>query len=566
MPKAKNKSDTIEKMKRMSFCPIALSPPHVKKYNLEARVDFLEYYHICYNPHFLYPIDTTKMFTMMFKDNQDISPFEMIYDQILLEYPDVQLYQLQIRDQVFPDADQATFLPYPGDFGYVKLSEYSGNYIPTTKSRMEMEDVTKVIFIENQQSEEFGHYGIIFYDGKQKTYSYFDSMVSFYSHPLLPNGGIVQSAYFKRFVEAFKFYFSDPNIVVTIEESSEYQICKNSSLEIIGGEIRLDNPYTEHLLKNENNLTFYANQTIMGVDTQNQYCFMWGFAYTFAKLHKGWKALFKKITCDQSIIPVCFIKYFSSFIINWMNDPTYKSRKQAYQTLERDEMFRYFYNSFISNSSVYHECFSLDSPEKETFHLYLNKKGLELLQSGEKKTIPGIVDSLFSFCDEYQQNVLIVEMPPANSTFTVSDCGAKKVDYNNIIIEHINLTAYPPQFIIDYLRRSQHPLLLYATILHKSIEAINDFVVLDANGLPNENGLTFSEYSFQRMKACLDENGKINDFNKFMIYLVYGSLLKSLRTGETSLHINNPISILCDETNMNDKITITSAGKEKGRK
>ena len=125
-PKTRKKGSKPVKNKDLSFLPIALSKKEIKEFDLEPRIDFLEYYHVCYNPHFLYPIDTTKMFTIKFKDNVEIDAFEMIYDKILDEFPDVQLYQLQIRDIDFQDIEQSTYTKTLFNTRYLwhKLAEY----------------------------------------------------------------------------------------------------------------------------------------------------------------------------------------------------------------------------------------------------------------------------------------------------------------------------------------------------------------------------------------------------------------------------------------------------------
>ena len=266
-PKTRKKGSKPVKNKDLSFLPIALSKKEIKEFDLEPRIDFLEYYHVCYNPHFLYPIDTTKMFTIKFKDNVEIDAFEMIYDKILDEFPDVQLYQLQIRDIDFQDIEQSTYTKTLFNTRYLwhKLAEYiNGTYINYTDDRLDDKDTTKIFFIENRESVNFGHYGVIFYDNNTKIYSYFDSMVEY-------NGINVSSEYTLKFTDVFKYYFVT-NISIPIEEMNEYIDCKYSSLEIIGGEIRLENTYTEQLLtidniQNDTFIDFYTNQTIMGFST-----------------------------------------------------------------------------------------------------------------------------------------------------------------------------------------------------------------------------------------------------------------------------------------------------------
>ena len=536
----KEEIKNVSDMTNMSFLPIALSPSHITNYApaIEERIDFLEYYHVCYNPHFLYPIDTTKMFTIKFKDNPSIYPFEMIYDHILKEYPSVQLYLLRIEDQ-------------ENQKEHIELYEYKGknNYVATEQLRIE-DQSAKVIFIENQQSNEFGHYGVIFYNSKTGIYSYFDSMVSY-------DGENVTSAYFDRFVEVFQRYFGGDKTVV-IEEDDIYRDpkCPNSSLEIIGGEIRLTNPYTEkfhnQLLEEKAN-EFYMNQTIMGVDTQNQYCFMWGFAYTFAKLNalseenKGWSQLFRKMTCERSVIPVCFIKFFSSFIVNWMKIG--KNRRSAYKTLMDDDLFHYFYNSFISNSKVYRECF--DSTN-DTFHLFINKKGLEVLNSGKIYTIHEIVDALFTFCEEeYSKNVVVHDMPATNRTFEIVDCRENKnklVDPNvliKVILENIS-----------YVFPRLYPFLSNINRLYVLTTVFENLLV--------GKGLDITTTT--NMKKLLDGNGNLSTFTSFMMYNLYLNNVFCLLSLSLPLididcnypyiNINKILQMLCDSTNMNDKITI----------
>lgn len=538
-----------EAMRDMSFLPIALSPSHIENYDIEDRIDFLEYYHVCYNPHFLYPIDTTKMFTRKFKDNQSIDPFEMIYDHILKEYPSVQLYLLRIEDN--EDQDEHIELSEYKKTGGKNSKNTRNNYVATEESRIYDQSVTKVIFIENQQSNEFGHYGIIFYNSKTGIYSYFDSMVSY-------DGENVRSAYFDRFVWAFQYYFGDKTVVIEEDDIYRDPECPNSSLEIIGGEIRLTNPYTEkfhnQLLEDKAN-EFYMNQTIMGVDTQNQYCFMWGFAYTFAKLNalseenKGWLQLFRKMTCERSVIPVCFIKFFSSFIVNWMGDKSDRSqigknRISSYKTLMDDDLFHYFYNSFISNSKVYRECFD-DNDDNNIFHLFINKKGLDVLNSGKIYTIHEIVDALFEFCDgeEYSKNVVIQDMPAKNRTFEINDCRENKnklVDPNVLIDVILENISYSIPRLYPFLAKIKS-LLVLTTVFEE---------LLDNKGLDVT----------KRMKTLLDAKGNLSTFKSFMLYNLYLKkvfcLLSAIDCTNPYININEILQMLCDSTNMNDKIKI----------
>ena len=110
------------------------------------------------------------------------------------------------------------------------MAEYiNGTYINYTDDRLDDKDTTKIFFIENRESVNFGHYGVIFYDNNTKIYSYFDSMVEY-------NGINVSSEYTLKFTDVFKYYFVT-NISIPIEEMNEYIDCKYSSRESIGGEI-----------------------------------------------------------------------------------------------------------------------------------------------------------------------------------------------------------------------------------------------------------------------------------------------------------------------------------------
>ena len=48
-PKTRKKGSKPVKNKDLSFLPIALSKKEIKEFDLEPRIDFLEYYHVCYN-------------------------------------------------------------------------------------------------------------------------------------------------------------------------------------------------------------------------------------------------------------------------------------------------------------------------------------------------------------------------------------------------------------------------------------------------------------------------------------------------------------------------------------
>jgi hypothetical protein len=510
---------------KLSFLPIALCKKEIKEFNLENRIDFLEYYHTCYNPHFLYPIDTTKMFTIKFKDNLDIDAFEMIYDKIQEEFPTIDLYQLQIRDMDFKDLEQLTFIK-DGKYWH-KLSEYdSGSYKEIKDSKLYNVNKTKIFFIENRSSVNFGHYGIIFYDGHNKHYSYFDSMLIYNN---MDNN--VTSPYVPKFINSFQYYFKD-QLTIYIDEMNEYKKCSHSCLEVTGGEIRLRNRYTNHLLEkgkiiNDNYVNFYTNQTIMGVDSQNQYCYMWGFAYVFAKLcsSSGWTKLFEKITCEKSIIPVCFIKYFSSFIINWLRDSRYlkKERNNAYNSLVKNSLFYNFYNSFISNSNIYRECFNVDN---DIFNLYTNSRGVQVFNTKKKLSIKDIVNELYIFCDDYYNSVEIQPMTHENKKFSLTDCDKKSLDYNLFMPRFTPKLIGAPPGMTDFVSYNNHIYKKYY------------------------KGATTDSLIVKKVLNCIENDLLKNEFKYFMIYNLYTYVL------DNSPHINYVLSILCDDTDLNYKFVI----------
>lgn len=363
--------------------PLALSSKSVRaSFGIEDdTLDFFEYYNLAYNPNFLMVHDATKIFTNLYKDNREIHPFGMVYSKILREFPDCNVYELVIDDE----KNKTTLRQFCG----------SGKYKSVKKVKSDKNSKNKqIVFIENRHNSFAGHYGVIFSDGGN--HHYFDSM--------LHQDGT--SAYFESFTTAFHSYF--PCAKPIIVDSVPF------SFEIVGGEVSIENPYLYSL---QNSTDFFVKQTLLGVDTQNPYCFMWGMLWAMMRLCGNKKT--DEIVADissNSIIPVSLIKYFSSFVIGMMKDhdpietvKVNRERKRVYKLLTESPRFYSFFNTFVSNASRYDECFDLKNSE---FKMYTIPTGEITLRSQKSLSILEIIDDISAFC----ANPSYISSPPSESS------------------------------------------------------------------------------------------------------------------------------------------------------
>jgi len=350
--------------------PLALSSKSVRaSFGIEDdTLDFFEYYNLSYNPNFLMVHDATKIFTYLYKDNREIHPFGMVYSKIVREFPDCNVYELVIDDE----KNKTTLRQFCRSGKYKNVKSVKVN------QRNQRNEKKQIVFIENRHNSFAGHYGVIFSDGEN--HHYFDSM-------LRPDG---TSAYFESFTSAFHSYFpcSKPIIIDSVP----------FSFEIVGGEVSLENPYLYHL---QNSTDFFVKQTLMGVDTQNPYCFMWGMFWAMMKLSGKTEEIVADIS-KNSIIPVCLIKYFSSFVIGMMkdNDPietvkVNRERKRVYKLLTESPRFYSFFNTFVSNAPRYDECFDQNNSD---FKMYTISIGENALLSRKSLSILQIIDNISAFC------------------------------------------------------------------------------------------------------------------------------------------------------------------------
>lgn len=377
-------------MQTDSFLPLAIEKSSIKKkfHIQDDYIDFFEYYTMALNPHFIYAHDATKIFTECYKNNSSIRPFAMVYEKIKKEYPQYKIFEIRIDDEK----------------NKTVMCEYNNHEYKKVKTDTYHNDSSKkIVFIENHHNAFAGHYGVIFCNGLENYY--FDSM-------LRKSSGKIQSGYWDKFTNSFFLFFGHQKIEI---DKEYYDNSHNpyTSFEIVGGEVCLNNPYVDKSDKD-----YFIKQTLLGVDTQNPYCFMWGMLYAMIRLvcEDGTEELLLLIN-QNSITPICLIKYFSSFVIAMMNvrdkgetPAVNQSRKEMYNTLS-DPRFSNFFNTFISNSSRYDECFDFYEVFN-TYNMYENEMGKIALRSSGL-TIQEIVDQIYAFC--MNPTYRVVDMSHSNT-------------------------------------------------------------------------------------------------------------------------------------------------------
>lgn len=186
-----------------------------------------------------------------------------------------------------------------------------------------------LFFIEYFECDYFGHYGACkIEDGNMYIY---DSMM--FAEPHILND------------EDFTMEFI--HIVRTESKLPVYKIIKDCnhrgySMEITGGCLDVNNEYVS-----SDDKQWKLDMKYLGVDNQNQFCYMWSIMYLlFKSANKNFPKFLTSI-CDNKQIPLVIIK---TFIYNLLK---YLKPKYTYISQHLNLFFNTHFYTYTSNALVY---------------------------------------------------------------------------------------------------------------------------------------------------------------------------------------------------------------------
>lgn len=326
--------------------PIQFNQDKLTKFEIaEDYLDTLEIYTLKRKKNLLYlaPDTGTKMFAQIF-NSKKYKAFEVLASNILLSADNINIFY---------------HINYPVINKYTKQDQLIiSETIKITKTKKENIDENCLIFIEYDEHD-FGHYGGMYFDKETNNLYTFDSMMQY-----LTESQEVYSPYMDSFLEiikkSFNNNFNNFNIYYDITPTE-----RNFSLEITGGTFN-KNPFIN---KSENE-TYYKDIYILGVDTQNQYCYMWTILYLLSKTVSNlfFQDLYKKIF-ELDLIPVVVIKIFCYLIVNYFKpiQSNYTSDYNSGIELLKQEDFNEIYRYISSNAEVYSQVFNTFN---QNFNIY----------------------------------------------------------------------------------------------------------------------------------------------------------------------------------------------------
>jgi len=344
----------------MANLPLEYNSTLKTKYNLDQNqvLDFSQIYSLLYsnfNLNFLYHDNATNIFSSTF-NNPDYQIFEIIIYNLLNECRNnnIQINFYHIKNK--RDESEYDIKEYSID---LKVNNQIIDIQPKNNSRKPkfiqppinlVRGVFTLALFEYDE-DDFGHYGTMFYDSEY-TINIFDSMMQSKKEKISTPYNF-EDIFIKKI-----FNVNGANIHYDIYCDVTDNIY---SLEITGGSYNVKNPKINKLKDNVNKF----NQYLMGVDNQNQFCYMWSFLYIIFNISRiinphiiNFSKLHKKII-DNNIIPVVAIKIFILILLKYYDCVLFKSDFDKVKTLLIDEQF--FIDNFrkiITNNIAYTEIYN----------------------------------------------------------------------------------------------------------------------------------------------------------------------------------------------------------------
>jgi hypothetical protein len=251
--------------------------------------------------------------------------------------------------------------------------------IVTKSSKIPLDATNTIIMIEyGEEDVGFGHYGACYIsDIKPKIISIYDSMMYAESADIEAT-----SDYLDLFIALVSKYFNTEDFDF---EPDYYP--GGYSCELTGGSLGLKNDY---ITKANGSLEWTLDNYVMGVDNQNQFCYMWTILYIVSKTagyrHPDVDFLnIHRLMYEHKIIPVAFIKTFISytFCIDYIRD--------NFSKLLRNDFFHTFFGTITSNGTNYNDVFNTEN----TAFTLCKVSTIDI--EGKKDTYTSIYDAFAAF-------------------------------------------------------------------------------------------------------------------------------------------------------------------------
>lgn len=358
----------------MAYLPLELNEELLIKFNPDT--DYLDLTQLCNlilgknDLNFLNYDGATKIFTTIF-NNTSLQAFEILIikllEELLTNRIPMQFYHIiksskqhseyTIRkiDNITNKGNLGRVVRIGEPFTIASVTKQGKKFIPINPIYDFIGGVYVLCLFEYDEGD-FGHYGTMFFNGID-TIHIFDSMMR-------SSNNIVEESAYK-----FKDLFITPLFKIPIGISYIYDLYSTDlpnifSLEITGGSYNVVNP-----LITTDNIFHAFKQYILGVDNQNQFCYMWGILYiiitginiirekyaqpsfSFIDLHR--------IIIANRIIPVVAIKTFILLLLQNYKapDPDTDYNKNIRRILVDDVFFMTNFNKFVSNGTDYSTIF-----------------------------------------------------------------------------------------------------------------------------------------------------------------------------------------------------------------
>lgn len=399
------------------FPPLEFNKPLLEKYNIKNDniLDWSQCYNLFfsnYDLNFIYHDNTTKIFSTIF-NKIEYYIFETIFMNLILESRkhgiDITIYHIKsesTKEKLKSQSDTTIIYEVKQFYFDSAINNISILNINITKKILSQKiDLIpgKIILclFEYVENEEFGHYGTMYYDGIDKIHIFDSMMYSTRNTVVQYNNDI----FFDKFItKLFNIDTTKHNIIYDIYTDTSDNIY---SFEITGGSYYVEN---QLLLKNKLKGIGGLSQYIIGVDNQNQYCYMWGILNLILNIYfkieqkDSTFIKFHQFLIDKKYIPVVIIKLFLSILILHYKPINYyiiDYNLIIKKYLLDEPFFTKNFNKFITNNLNYNEIHTDENPVFKSYSFTINQ---------ENDT-----DSLFQIINYFIkniQNIQFFENPP----------------------------------------------------------------------------------------------------------------------------------------------------------
>lgn len=320
-------------------------------------------YRFDYNLLSLAPDAGTKMFTWIF-NRTEYQMFEILFESIISSNPEYNLYHIKATN-ITNDGNDTITIDGIQMYSYVRKKVVVKNL--KTNSHINAEK--NLIFLEYNDNNDFGHYGGFKYVKSSNQLDLFDSMMV--STKYEKSGSYEIN--FRNIVYAVFPEIENANVNIDISYTPDI-----FSLEITGGLFEVPNTFINQMdilsTYIGQNKYFNIDSYILGVDSQNQYCYMWTILYLISKTQVNpleFQELYLNIF-NMNLLPIVVIKIFCYLLVTKfkpsnINKTSIKQYNDNIELLLSDGIFSYLYKFISTNNMLYTECFK---NENDTFNLY----------------------------------------------------------------------------------------------------------------------------------------------------------------------------------------------------